>query len=225
MTPLIKIENITINYDGNIIIKNLNFNVLDGDFLCIVGPNGSGKSTLIKTIIGEVKPNSGAISFSPDIKQTTIGYLPQNNQISENFPATVSEIIATGCLNQHHFINKNAKQKIAQAIKLLHLESIYNKPYSELSGGQRQKTLLARALCATSKLLILDEASNNLDYNSKLSFYKTLKNLNKNNKLTIVMVTHDLDHNNLLGNKILSLDHDQPFFGSTKDFVRRVHAH
>ena len=85
--------------------------------------------------------------------------------------------------------------------------------------------LLARALCATSKLLILDEASNNLDYNSKISFYKMLKKLNETDNLTIVMVTHDLDHNNLLGNKILSLDRDQPFFGSTKEYIRRIHAH
>ena len=225
MAPLINIKNLTVCRNDNIVIKNLNLSIEAGDFLCIVGPNGSGKSTLIKTIIGELKPTSGSIHFSTEIKPNTIGYLPQNAQIGDTFPATVFEIIATGCLNQRHFINKTAKQKIIQTAKLLHLEQIMDQSFSELSGGQRQKVLLARALCATNKLLILDEASNNLDYNSKISFYKTLKKLNESDRLTIIMITHDLDHNNLLGNKILSLDHDQPFFGTTKEFVRRLHAH
>ena len=225
MAPLINIKNLTVCRNDNIVIKNLNLSIEAGDFLCIVGPNGSGKSTLIKTIIGELKPTSGSIHFSTEIKPNTIGYLPQNAQIGDTFPATVFEIIATGCLNQRHFINKTAKQKIIQTAKLLHLEQIMDQSFSELSGGQRQKVLLARALCATNRLLILDEASNNLDYNSKISFYKTLKKLNESDRLTIIMITHDLDHNNLLGNKILSLDHDQPFFGTTKEFVRRLHAH
>lgn len=224
-TSLINIKNLSINYGDCSIINNLSFDINEGDFLCIVGPNGSGKSTLIKAIIGEVKYSSGSIIFSPSIKQNAIGYLPQNNKINESFPATVTEIIATGCLNRHHFMNKEMKQKITQTIKTLHIASIKDKEFSELSGGQRQKVLLARALCATSKLLILDEASNNLDYNSKISFYKMLKKLNETDNLTIVMVTHDLDHNNLLGNKILSLDRDQPFFGSTKEYIRRIHAH
>ena len=225
MIPLINVKNLTVHRNNNAVIKNLSFDIEAGDFLCVVGPNGSGKTTLIKTIIGELKPTSGSILFSPEIKPNAIGYLPQNTQIDHNFPATVFEIITTGCLNQSHFINKKSKQKITRTIKLLHLESIQNQSFSELSGGQRQKVLLARALCATSKLLILDEASNNLDYNSKISFYKTLKKLNESDHLTVIMITHDLDHNNLLGNKILSLDHDQPFFGPTKEFVRRIHAH
>lgn len=222
---LIKIKDLTIKYDNNKIIENLSFNVEDGDILCIVGPNGSGKSTLLKTIIGEIYPSKGSIKFDQSIKQNHIGYLPQHAQIPDNFPATVYEIVSTGTLNQTHFIRKEHRQIIEKALKTLRIDNLKNHSYSELSGGQRQKVLLARALCSSTKILILDEASNNLDYNSKTSFYETLKSLNKKEGLTIIMVTHDLDHNNLLGNKILSIDKDNPFFGTTEEYVRRVHAH
>jgi zinc transport system ATP-binding protein len=222
---LIKVKDLSVKYGNNKIIENLSFNVDDGDILCIVGPNGSGKSTLLKAIIGEIKPNKGSIKFEQAIKQNHIGYLPQHAQIPDNFPATAYEIVSTGVLNQTHFVRKEHRTIIEKALKTLKIENLKKRSYSELSGGQRQKVLLARALCSSSKILILDEASNNLDYNSKTTFYETLKSLNKKEHLTIIMVTHDLDHNNLLGNKILSIDKDNPFFGTTEDYVRRVHAH
>ena len=222
---LIKAEKLSLYYGNHHIIDNLNFAVDAGDFLCIVGPNGSGKTTLLKALLGEIKPKSGKISFDKSIQPNFIGYMPQENHIDRNFPAAAYEIISTGVLNRGLFINSDSKKVIESNIKLLNIENIAKKNFSELSGGQRQKVLLARALCATQKLLILDEASNNLDYSSKQSFYKTLQKLNTERKLTIIMVTHDLDHKNLLGNKILSLDHDNPFFGPTADYVRRIHAH
>ena len=108
-------------------------------------------------------------------------------------------------------------------MKLLGIEKLKDKNFCDLSGGERQKVLLARSLCATSKLLILDEPSNNLDSKSKKDLYETVINLNKKNNITIIMITHDLDHDNLIGNKILSLREDEIFFGTTKEFVRRVH--
>ena len=222
---LIKAEKLSLYYGNHHIIDNLNFAVDAGDFLCIVGPNGSGKTTLLKALLSEIKPKSGKIIFDKSISPNFIGYMPQENHIDRNFPATAYEIISTGVLNRGLFISSDSKKIIESNIKLLNIENIAKKNYSELSGGQRQKVLLARALCATQKLLILDEASNNLDYSSKQSFYKLLKKLNTEHELTIVMVTHDLDHKNLLGNKILSLDHDNPFFGPTADYVRRIHAH
>lgn len=222
---LVSAKNLCVNYSNRPVLSNLNFDIEDGDFLCVVGPNGSGKTTLLKTILGEIKPTSGKIIFDSSIKPSFIGYMPQENHIDRNFPATAREIISTGVLNRGLFINQESTTIIESNIKLLGIEKIAKQSYSELSGGQRQKVLLARALCATRELLILDEASNNLDYSSKLSFYKTLKKLNAEHKITIIMVTHDLDHQNLLGNKILSLDHDNPFFGSTSEYVRRIHAH
>ena len=133
MIPLINVKNLTVHRNNNAVIKNLSFDIEAGDFLCVVGTNGSGKTTLIKTLIGELKPTSGSILFSPEIKPHAIGYLPQNTQIDHNVPATVFEIITTGCLNQSHFINKKSKQKITRTIKLLHLESIQNQSFSELS--------------------------------------------------------------------------------------------
>lgn len=223
--PIISAQKLSAAYGEHQIFKNLSFELETGDFLCIVGPNGSGKSTLLKVILGELKPSSGQIQFGDQLQPNFIGYLPQNNTIPDNFPATVAEIVATGLLNRHHFVTKSAKSSIKSALKTLKIEQLAKSSFADLSGGQRQKVLLARALCATSKLLILDEASNNLDYNSKAAFYSTLEHLNRSQKLTIIMVTHDLDHNNLLGNKILSLDRDNPFFGPTTDFVRRLHAH
>lgn len=221
---LITIRHLNFSYNGRHILKDLNFTVAPEDFLCIVGPNGSGKTTLLKLLLGELQPSSGHISFNTSIQQNFIGYMPQENRIDRNFPATVQEIVTTGTLNRGFFKSLKAQPIVAKNLKLLKLTSLTQRNFAELSGGQRQKVLLARALTATQKLLILDEASNNLDYSSKQSFYQLLQQLHDQQKLTILMVTHDLDHHNLLGNKILSLDPAHPFFGTTADYVRRLHA-
>jgi len=220
--PLLKATNLTLKYADHPVFKDLNFSIDHNDFLCIVGPNGSGKSTLLRCLLGEIKPTSGKIKFSTNFHQNQIGYMPQSPKYSENFPASVYEIVASGALNRLKLFQKYPESDINHTLKLLNIESLRHAKFSDLSGGQRQKVLLARAIVASAELLILDEPSNNLDYHSKQEFYKTLKNLNQ--KLAIIMVTHDLDHQNLLGNKILSLDPDHPFFGNTNEYVRRVHA-
>ncbi len=220
---LLQVTNLSLKYDSHFVFKDLSFSLEPKDFLCIVGPNGSGKSTLLKCLLGEIKPTSGKIGFLGGNKSAKIGYLPQNPELNLNFPASVLEIISSGALNQIGLFSHYPQTKISQALKTLGIQKITNRKFGELSGGQRQKVLLARALVATQDLLILDEPNNNLDYSSKQNFYETLRKLNEN--LTIIMVTHDLDHRNLLGNKILSLDPDHPFFGSTNAYVRRIHAH
>ena len=122
----------------------------------------------------------------------------------------------------HPFYTETEKSLALEKLKLLRIENLKNERFSELSGGQRQKVLLARGLVAASKLLILDEPSNNLDPTSKDSLYDIISKLNKQG-LTIIMITHDLDHGNLLGNKILSLRDKEIFFGPTKEFIRKVH--
>lgn len=222
---LIDIKNLSLGYDGNIVLKNVNLKIEENDFICVVGPNGSGKSTLIKGILGLIKPISGAITFN-NLKQNFIGYMPQETKVDSNFPASVLEIVLSGTLNKKRmslFYTKGDKKLAIKNLKILGIENLKNKHFSELSGGQRQKVLLARSLCATSKLLILDEPSNNLDSKSKKNLYDILKNLNKNYNIAIIMITHDLDHNNLIGNKILSLREDDIFYGTTEDFIKKVH--
>jgi len=222
---LIDIKNLSLGYDGNIVLKNINLKIEENAFLCVVGPNGSGKSTLIKGILGLIKPISGTIIFN-NLRQNFIGYMPQETKVDSNFPASVLEIVLSGTLNKKSmslFYTKEDKKLAIKNLKILGIESLKNKHFSELSGGQRQKVLLARSLCATSKLLILDEPSNNLDSKSKKNLYDILKDLNKNYNITIIMITHDLDHNNLIGNKILSLREDDIFYGTTEDFIKKVH--
>lgn len=219
---VLQIKNLSLKYGNHYIFRNLSFAVEKNDFLCIVGPNGSGKSTLLKCLLGEIKPNQGEIKFENHSQRKVIGYLPQNPHYNPSFPASVYEVVASGSLNQIGLFSKYPKQKIEKALGTLRIADIARQQFSTLSGGQRQRVLLARALVASSNLLILDEPSNNLDYNSKQEFYRTLEKLNKST--TILMVTHDLDHNNLIGNKILSLDPNLPFFGTTKEYVRRIHA-
>lgn len=221
---LIELDNVTLGYDKHIVLKNIDLKIEEGDFVCVVGPNGSGKSTLIKGILGLIKPLKGKIKYN-GLKQNFIGYMPQETKVDANFPASVSEIVLSGTLNSiglKPFYSKKAKEKVLKTLKLLNIENIKNKSFADLSGGQRQKVLLARSLCATSKLLILDEPSNNLDTKSKEKLYETIKNLNEEG-ITIIMITHDLDHDTLLGNKILSLREDEIFFGTTEEFVRRIH--
>lgn len=221
---LIEINNLTLGYDKDIILKNINLSIEENDFICIVGPNGSGKSTLVKGILGLIKPIKGKVIYN-GLKQNYIGYMPQETKVDSNFPASVLEIVMSGTLNQYNsiFYTKKQKETAINNLKILGIDNIKDKSFCDLSGGQRQKVLLARSLCATSKLLILDEPSNNLDSRSKTELYKTIVDLNKNHNITIIMITHDLDHDNLIGNKILSLREDDVFFGTVDEFVRRVH--
>ena len=221
---LIELKNLSLGYDKDVILKNINLSIEDNDFICIVGPNGSGKSTLVKGILGLIKPIKGKVIYN-GLKQNYIGYMPQETKVDSSFPASVFEIVLSGTLNQYKniFYSKEQREIALKNLKILGIEKLKNKSFCDLSGGQRQKVLLARSLCATSKLLILDEPSNNLDSKSKNDLYKTIVDLNKNHNITIIMITHDLDHDNLIGNKILSLREDDVFFGTVDEFVRRVH--
>ncbi len=223
---LIELKNVSLGYEKDIILKNINLNIEENDFICIVGPNGSGKSTLIKGILGLIKPIKGKVIYNNGLKQNFIGYMPQETKIDSNFPASVYEIVLSGTLNMKKYsivYSKEQKEEANNNLKLLGIEKLKNKSFCELSGGQRQKVLLARSLSATSKLLILDEPSNNLDSKSKKDLYSIIQKLNKEHGITIIMITHDLDHDNLIGNKILSLRENDIFFGTVDEFVRRVH--
>lgn len=203
---LLDVCNLTLGYEKDIIIKDISFSVNDGDFIIVTGKNGAGKSTLIKGILGLIKPRGGSIIFNENLDRKQIGYMPQETKVDSSFPASVYEIVLSGTINKtgfKPFYTKKLKEKAIEALKILNILDIKNKSFQDLSGGQRQKTLLARSLCATDKLLILDEPSNNLDQTSREEFYLLLMKLNKELGITIIMISHDQDIDKILGNKQL----------------------
>ena len=217
---LLSFENITIGYDNHPIVENLNFAVEQGDYLTILGENGAGKSTLLKTMLGLIKPLDGKIVFDTEVKKTDIGYLPQQTVVQRDFPASVWEIVLSGCLGKNGlrpFYTKEDKALAESNIKKLGLEDLKKRCYRELSGGQQQRVLLARALCSSDKILVLDEPVTGLDPKVTIQLYEIIDSLNKEG-ITIIMISHDLQalkH----ANKVLHLGHEV-FFGDKEDYLK-----
>lgn len=223
MERVILVKNLTLGYGKNKVINSADFEIFEQDFVCVVGANGAGKSTLIKAILGLIPFKTGQILFGENISRREIGFLPQEAKIDLNFPATVFEIVMSGNLGRmgkRIFYRKDDKERAVEILKKLGILKLKNVSFFELSGGQKQKVLLARALIATSKILILDEPSNNLDFKSRKDFYKILKDLNKAG-LTIVMITHDIDADDLIGNKVINIKEGDVILETTAKFLRR----
>ncbi len=215
---LIRCEDLTMKYDGQTAVDAISFTVEPGDYLCIVGENGSGKSTLIKGLLGLLKPVGGKITFD-GIAQSEIGYLPQQTLAQKDFPASVYEVVLSGCLKPGFaFFTKQDKQRAMDNMARLDIADIRKKCYRELSGGQQQRVLLARALCATKKLLLLDEPAAGLDPVITSEFYTLIKALNQGG-LTVLMVSHDIRSAVQYGNKILHMAMQSVFFGSAHDYL------
>lgn len=220
--PIIECKNIAMSYDGVTVFDNLSFDVKDGDYLCIVGENGSGKSTLMKGLLGLKPVKSGEIIYSDGLKKNEIGYLPQQTGVQKDFPASVYEVVLSGRLNKRGikpFYSKEDKQIAMQNMEKLGIDKLKKRCYKELSGGQQQRVLLARALCATSKLLILDEPVTGLDPLASSEMYGIIKNLNKNNGITVIMVSHDIVAAVDNADHILHLSNRELFFGTTQDYT------
>lgn len=187
------VENISVAYENLTVIEGLSFCVNAGDYLCVVGENGSGKSTLIKAILGLKHIRSGSISFSDGLKQTQIGYLPQQTLLRRDFPATVSEVVLSGTIGAGRIFAGHAERERAyENMRLLGIENIKNRGFCELSGGQKQRVLLARALCATKKLILLDEPTAALDPQAAEELYSITERLNRELGITVIMVSHDM---------------------------------
>ncbi len=222
---LVELEDLTLGYNGQAVVTDVNLKIEEGDFICVVGPNGAGKSTLVKGILGLLAPMNGKVVYR-NLQRNFIGYMPQETKVDANFPASVMEVVLAGTLNGlgTRFWYGEAEREIAiKSMTWLGIGDLKDVSFSELSGGQRQKVLLARSLAATRKLLILDEPSNSLDMSSKNELYRCLEKLNREEGIAVMMITHDLDHDNLIGRKILSLGSDEIFYGTTEEFVRKVH--
>ena len=217
---LISIDNASIGYEGKTVLSGISLKIREKDYICIVGENGSGKTTLMKCMLGLIQPLSGKITYGEGLKQNEIGYLPQQTVFQKDFPACVSEVVMSGCLNKKHtlFYSKEQKEKAAKNMELTGIYSMRKKCFRELSGGQQQRAMLARALCATSKLLILDEPVTGLDPKASSDMYSLIKDLNENG-ITIVMVSHDITAAVNNASKILHLSRDSYFFGTAHQYL------
>ena len=211
-------QNLCVGYDGKSVLQDLDFEVFAGDYLCIVGENGSGKSTLMKTILGLLSPISGRILTGDGLRKNEIGYLPQQTMVQKDFPASVREIVLSGCQGRcgsRPFYNKEEKQLAAEAMDKMQITQLARRCYRELSGGQQQRVLLARALCATQKMLLLDEPVSGLDPKVTAEMYAIIEKLNREDGITVIMISHDIAAAIQYASHILHIG-DTVFFG-TKD--------
>ena len=215
----IKCKDLSVGYDSNIVSRGINFNLEAGNYLCIVGENGAGKSTLMKTLLGLIPKLSGEMEYGEDLSKSDIGYLPQQTLLQKDFPASVREIVLSGHIGKGSLHYSRIQKRIAREnMEYMSISNLANKCYMDLSGGQKQRVLLARALCATSKLILLDEPVTGLDPKVTTDFYNLVKKLNDDG-ISIIMVSHDIDSSIKYASHILHIAEKQLFFGETKDYM------
>ena len=219
--PILTCEDLSFAYEGSTVLEGVNFSLNAGDYLCVVGENGSGKSTLIKGLLGLKAPETGSIRYGEGLAGTEIGYLPQQTQIQRDFPASVREVVLSGCLNglgrRLHY-GAEERQRAAMNMERMGIEDLKDKSYQDLSGGQQQRVLLARALCATKKLLLLDEPVTGLDPIATGELYNLIKLVNLCDNITVIMVSHDIHEAVRYATHILHLGHRQLFFGTSAQY-------
>ena len=213
-------QDLCVGYDGKAVLQDLSFAVFSGDYLCIVGENGSGKSTLMKTILGLQQPVRGRILTLDGLRKNEIGYLPQQTQVQKDFPASVREIVLSGCqgrCSSRPFYNKEEKQLAADAMEKMQIAQLAKRCYRELSGGQQQRVLLARALCAAGRLLLMDEPFTGLDPTVTNELYDVVDKLNHEQGVTVIMVTHDVPEALRHASRILHLGAEH-FDGTAEEY-------
>ncbi|WP_313182025.1 metal ABC transporter ATP-binding protein [Lacrimispora sp.] len=213
-------NNLTIGYDGKTVLKGLDFSVNSGDYLCIVGENGSGKSTLMKTILHLLAPLEGSIAIENRQQPGGIGYLPQQTVVQRDFPASVWEIVLSGCLNRcglRPYYSREEKQLSRENMEKMGISHLSKRCYRELSGGQQQRVLLARALCAAGKMLLLDEPVSGLDPKATAEMYELIRKLNEEG-ISIIMISHDIGAALSYASHILHMG-DPLFFGTKDEYL------
>lgn len=216
-------ENVILGYEKTAVTGCINLSLNKGDYLCIIGDNGSGKSTLMKGILGLRKPMKGKITFGDGLKQNEIGYMPQQTIVQKDFPASVEEIVISGCLSRsglRPFFTKKDKMLVDEMLAKMEILDLKKRSYRELSGGQQQRVLLARALCATQKMLLLDEPVAGLDPETTVEFYELVKRLNREEGVTILMVSHDMHAVSEYASHVLNLVKEPVFFGTKDEYMK-----
>lgn len=219
----IRVENLTLGYDGHAIVEDLDFSVNAGDYLCIVGENGSGKTTLMKTLLHLRAPMGGRIVMGDGVKENEIGYLPQQSEMQKDFPASVTEIVLSGCQGRcglRPFYNQEEKKLAADAMEKMGITALAKRCYRELSGGQQQRVLLARALCAAQKILLLDEPVSGLDPVVTADMYDLIRRLNRSG-ITIIMISHDIAAALKDASHILHIG-GSVFFGTKEAYLEKI---
>ncbi len=220
-------------WENHTVVSGLNLTVHKGDYLCIVGENGSGKSTLVKAMLGLHPVAEGHICMNTTVRNSGIGYLPQQTPAQRDFPASVKEVVQSGCLHgmgRHPFLTRADKHKATCAMEKVGITHLANHCYRDLSGGQQQRVLLARAFCATEQLIFLDEPIAGLDPLAMKDMYDIISDMNRPSEchicdhdhqgVTVVMVSHDIRAAVKHASHILHLDKEQSFFGTTEDYLK-----
>ena len=214
--PLLSCSGLELGYEGHTVLRCPDFRVDAGDYLCVVGENGSGKTTLMKTLLGLIRPAGGKITRGEGLRENEIGYLPQQTVVQKDFPATVREIVLSGCqgrVGRKPFYGKAEKELARRNMERMGLTAMAKRCYRELSGGQQQRVLLARALCATQKLLLMDEPVSGLDPLVTAEMYELIRKLNREG-VTVIMVSHDIAAAVRYATHILHVGNES-FFGET----------
>lgn len=218
---LLSCQNLSVGYEGKPVLQNLSFEIFAGDYLCIVGVNGSGKTTLMKTLLGLQPPIGGSILTGDGLQRNEIGYLPQQTQVQRDFPASVREIVLSGCQGRcglRPFYNTQEKKLAEDAMERMQITDLARRCYRELSGGQQQRVLLARALCATQKMLLVDEPVSGLDPKATAQMYELLEELNEIDGITIIMISHDIAAAMKYASHILRVG-KHTFFGTKDEYL------
>ena len=222
---LITLKDVTIAFEGVSAVEGASFSVERGDYLVMIGENGSGKSTLIRAMLGLVHPERGSVSYGDGLRKNQIGYLPQQTAAQRDFPASVEEVVLSGCANRigkfHFFYQKRHIEMAREKMALLDILPLRQKSYRTLSGGQQQRTLLARALCATDSILLLDEPVTGLDPATTDELYALIRRLNRECGVAIVMVSHDLRGAMQDANKVLMVDRGVSFYGTADEYGKK----
>ena len=223
---IVKGEEISLSYEGNTVVSGLNFEIRRGDYLCIVGNNGSGKSTLLRAMLGLKEISGGRLMISADTRVAGFGYLPQISAAEKDFPASVREVVLSGCLGKaglRPFYSKNDKAIADSAMKRMNISELADRSYRELSGGQQQRVRLSRAYCATGEVLFLDEPVAGLDPESAAEMYRLINDMNRDG-ITIVMVSHDIPATESYASHVLHVGGvgGEHFFGTAKEYASRT---
>ena len=214
-------KDLSLGYEGHTVCEGLNLTVEKGDYLCIVGDNGSGKTTLMRALLSLKPALSGSISFGDGVTARDIGYLPQQSELQKDFPASVEEVVLSGCtsrLSKRFFMSKADRLEAMQNMKMMNVYDLAKQSYRTLSGGQMQRVLLARALCAANKILILDEPVSGLDPHATADMYETIHHLNKHTGITIIMVTHDIENALRDATAVLKISKEPILYRSVEEY-------